>query len=74
MYRINRIIGSQIFGKLVGNRYWHYFDLARSCSCYTRSRAMKLLWHYLKFGGWAKNRLTANLKSSTNKLCTVLCP
>ena len=61
-------LASRIFGKSVGNCCWHYFNLAKSCSCYTYN-SYKTTLALFKFCKRTKNRQTTKLKSSLNKLC-----
>ena len=61
------LLASQIFGESVSNRCWRYFNLAKSCSCYTYNSNEAILASF-KFGRRTKNRQTAKLKSSPNIL------
>ena len=44
------LLASRIFGELVSNRCWRYFNLAKSCSCYTYEAILASF----KFGGRTK--------------------
>ena len=59
------LLASRKFGELVSNRCWCYFNLVKSCSCYTYNSYEAILASF-KFGGRTKNRQTAKLKSPPN--------
>ena len=60
------LLVSRIFGgESVGNLCWHYFNLAKSCSCYTYNSYETILALF-KFCGQTKSHQATKLKAPPN--------
>jgi len=67
------LLASRKFDKPVGNHCWHYFNLARSCCCYTCNCYETT---YIGIGGRVKNHQLKSLPNysvSTYELTFCLC-